>query len=306
MAIGYSSFDTPTSNVVPTWTGGRFAAEFSNTAVFTCGPDETCADGVYRQTVKGEFLVNGSPLTHVLCGPVVLSPTDYEEDGCPPAGDNCDFCTAYGYRQCAMTNDRYTNPDQATGSDFSMEDAPGFNAPLNPLNNYTINLSFEGMLFDIGAGNVLATQTWTVVGSSLSTPTLAATQGEDLVPAQATAEEIGLASTDKLFRVEHTRNRLTGALELHLVIQRAVGSAPLSSKALSVALFDADKEPMIAALGEPSGVYEIGSRSGVTTNVVYKLPPTAPVATWAAVTAVTADGEANRKVRIEELPVIQR
>lgn len=284
MALGYSSFVTPTGNLTPTFSGNRYAASFTNTAVFTCGSGETCAAGAYRQWVRGSFAVNGSPLTHILCGSVVLSAVTYREDGCPPSGSSCAGCTAYGYRACDWG---YTNPDRFTGSDYTMYDAPGFNN-VTARNTYAVDLSFVGKLINTVANTDLVSRTWTVIGTGSTLAASLTTPGTDVASLERSPPEIGLTDKDRLFSVDTTENLDTGAPELHVVIQRPFDSAPLSPKALTVALSDTQSNAVEFPPGTPE-VYEVGSRAGVTTTLVYKLPEDAPVPTLATVTAAPED-----------------
>jgi len=300
MAIGYSSFVTPSGNLTPTFGGNRYAASFTNTAVFTCGPGETCAAGVYRQWVRGSFAINGSAVTHILCGSVVLSAIDYREDGCPPSGSSCAGCTAYGYRTCDWG---YTNPDRFTGSNYTMYDAPGFNN-VRPRDNYTVDLSFVGKLINTSNNTDLVVRTWTVIGNGSLLAATRATPGTSGALEQI-PPEIGLTDKDRLFSVDMTENLDTGAPELHVVIQRPVDSAPLSPKALTVALSDAGRNAVDFPLGVPK-VYEVGSRSGVTTTLVYELPDDAPLPKLATVTAALGDEQRNAKDWTQQLLVTHR
>lgn len=302
MAIGYSSFVTPTSNITPTFDGGRYAGSFRNTATFTCGSGETCAAGAYRQYVMGSFSANGSQLAHVLCGSVVLSTAAYYEDGCPPNGSSCAGCTAYGYRACTMTNDGYTNPDQATGSDFWMTDAPGINN-VKAGTLYAINLSFQGKLINTTNSSVLVTRTWTVSGSATAGATLAA-GSTDFAPQPPDPETVGLASSDKIVGVDLTYNVLTHAPELQVIIRRPAGSAPLSHEALEVALTDANGGA-VSPLGGPE-VYEIGNRAGATTTLVYGLADDAPLPELASLTASLDGRLRNAESQVTVLPVKRR
>jgi hypothetical protein len=296
MAIGYSSFVTPTGNLTPTFGGNRYAASFTNTAVFTCGPGETCAAGVYRQWVKGSFVINGSRVTHVLCGSVVLSAAEYREDGCPPSGSSCAGCTAYGYRTCDWG---YTNPDRFTGSNYTMNDAPGFNN-VRARDNYTVDLSFVGKLINTSNNTDLVSRTWTVIGSGSSLAASLTTPGMNVA-----SLEVGLTDNDRLFSVDMTENLDTGAPELHVVIQRPFDSAPLSPEALTIALPDAEGHAGDFPLGVPK-VYEVGGRSGVTTSLVYALPEDAPVPTLATVTPVLADEQRSAENWTRQLLVTHR
>lgn len=290
MPLGYSSFVTPTGNVPPTFSKGRYSASFSNTATFTCGQGETCAVGAYRQFVMGSFAANGSPLLHILCGSVLLSSFVYQEDGCPPNGSSCAGCTAYGYRACAMSDGGYSNPDQATGSDFWMTDAPGFTNVQAGV-QYTINLSFQGKLINTTNSGVLASQTWTVSGSG----TLAS------APA---AELVGLSAGDKIVEADLTYNLISHAPEIQVVIRRPPSAAPLSPEALGIALTDADNNA-VKSLGAPKG-YEIGNRAGSTATLVYTLADDARIPELASLTARPDKRLRSAAPQVIVLPVKRR
>nr|WP_295105383.1 hypothetical protein [uncultured Caulobacter sp.] len=302
MAIGYSSFVTPTANVTPIFNGGRYAGSFSNTATFTCGSGETCAAGAYRQYVMGSFTANGSPLRHVLCGAIVLSTSVYYEDGCPPNGASCAGCTAYGYRACTMTHDRYTNPNQATGADFWMTDAPGFNN-VRAGTSYAIDLFFQGKLINATNNSVLVTQTWTVNGSATAGGALAAA-ASDSTSSSTTLKEVGLSSDDQIISADLAYNLITGSAELQVLIRRPVDSAPLSADALQVATPDAD-ENAIPLVGVPE-VYEIGNRAGVTTTLVYGLADGAALPELVSLTARPNERLRNATPHVTVLPVKRR
>lgn len=301
MALGYSSFVTPTTNLVPTFGGGRYSASFRNTATFTCGQGETCAAGAYRQYVMGSFTANGSQLSHVLCGSVLLSTAVYYEDGCPPNGSNCAGCTAYGYRACTMTNDGYTNPDQANGSDFWMTDAPGFNN-VKTGTLYAINLSFQGKLVNTTNNAVLATQTWTVSGSATAGVMLAAVPtAADVAPI---ADQVGLGAGDKIVGADLTYNLISRAPELQVTVRRPSTAASLSPEALEIALTDGDNNAVIP-LGAPE-VYEIGNRAGSTATLVYSLADDGPLPELASLTA-RSDGRLRAAAsQVTVLPVRRR
>lgn len=267
MTLSYTSFVTPDGAVAPVVSGQAFTAPFTNTAVFANSEGPDCSDGEYRQYVMGYFQVNGSTLTHQLCGTVYMNDTDFQEDGCPSGS-----CTAYGHRSCpASPLDQYTNPNQATGSNFSMTDAPGFPAMVSG-NSYVINLSFVGTLISLSLGTTLAIKAWTVEGTAVG-------------PALTTAlpPSVSLRPEDKVIGVHRSRNSLSKAEEVHLVIARKPGSAPLNTSATRLALFDAEGEPVPCGPGQ---AHDVVGKGRQTTTVVFPLP-------LVSKTPVTADLSAN-------------
>ncbi|MFZ0268744.1 hypothetical protein [Caulobacter sp.] len=298
MTLGYSSFVTPTTNVVPAFSGGGYFGAFGNTATFTCAPSENCAAGAYRQYVKGAFSANGSPVTHVLCGSIVLSTITYLEDGCPPAGANCAGCTAYGYRACTMTNDGYTNPDQATGADFWMTDAPGF-THVTSGTAYVINLSFQGSLINTTTNGVLVSKNWTVNGAATAPAPAPAPTPVSNAALSARPAAVGLRQ-DKIFSVDLTRNLISGLPEVHVVIRRAASDAPLSPEAVEIALTDALGRA-VPTLGQPI-VHEVSSRAGLTATVVHTLPDLGDPPELASLTVPT-DGRLRGEAQVTVLPV---
>jgi uncharacterized repeat protein (TIGR01451 family) len=251
--LGYSVFNTPVGNVAPSDQGDDFIAAYSIMAIFTNSAGPNCANGEYRQMVKGQFSVDGSIIMHSLCGSTVLSSTLWQEDGCPPG-----TCTAYGYRACpASASNMYSNPDQATGSQYAAYDQPGFHN-IRPGYTYSIALQFQGQLVDTAVGATLATQSWSVEGQ-LAAPTV------DLVdPLQ------GLQPSDRLVGVRLARNLANGGLEVHVLIARVHGSPQLDPNAVKVALVDVGGRPVTAA--EPVA-HEVGGQRGTTATLLHRLLP---------------------------------
>lgn len=253
MAIGYSSFVTPAGNVPPAINGSYFNAQFNNTAVFTNSDGGSCAAGEYRQQVMGSFEANGSVLTHVLCGAIYLSPVIYQEDGCPSGS-----CTAYGHRTCPAAHDnQYTNPNQATGADYEMEDRPGFSNIAGGV-RYRINLSFKGSLINTANATELVTRSWSVQGETVAPTTLKSTATTSLT-----------AGADKVVAVHFARNLETGLGEVHVVITRPPQSPALSASAISLKLHDADGTEVSTVAAQ---VYEVSALGRTTASIVFTLP----------------------------------
>lgn len=255
--LGYSVFTTPDGNVEPTDQGDNFIAAYSVVAIFTNSAGSSCANGEYRQMVKGQFSVNGVVVSHFLCEPTLLSPTLWQQDGCPPG-----VCTAYGYRACAPTAwSGYKDPDQATGSQYAMFDQPGFRN-IHPGFTYTINLEFQGQLVDTTSSpynpTVLATRNWTVVGT-LTAPTV------EMMDAPQ-----GLQLSDRLIGARLSRNLTNDGPEVHLLIARVHGSPRLDPNAVKVTLVDAQGGAVTAA--EPEA-HEVGGQRGTTASIVHRLLP---------------------------------
>lgn len=159
-----AAFNTPTGTIAPMFDGTKYAAPFNVTATFTPStPGGSCADLFYRQYVSGSFWIDGIRVTHILCQETgaVLDQNAMLEDGCPPENGSCDECTAYGYRECPSDYDYYYDPDQETGAEFWMYDAPGFSV-VQPGTTYALSLSFSGQIQN--AGGVITQSNWNVEG----------------------------------------------------------------------------------------------------------------------------------------------
>ena len=271
MALSVISFAPPSGNVVPARHGSDFNAPFVVRAEFS----GDCGNGEYRQYVRGTFKANGTPVMHVLCESLVLSPTDYREDGCPPNG-----CTAYGYRRCPQhPYDRYL-PDQASGCQFEMTDAPGFRNIS--AGNYSIDLSFEGKLINTATGAVLTSATWTTSGSTTVSATPEA------------AASVAPSSGDRLVGA-YLRVADSGSAELHIVFTRPAGRPPFDASAMGITLIDASGRRK--AMSQSPSVHEAGNRSRSTVSVVYALPAsvTAPVFVEVALDKVPVQLKVDRR-----------
>lgn len=259
--VGYTNFTTPVGNVVPTISGGRFAGTFSNSATFKDG----CANGEYRQYVKGEFKANGSVVQHLLCGNVYLSAAAYQEDGCPPG--NPAGIRAYGYRSRAGDPyDRYT-PSQAAGCQYNMYDAPGF-SNLVKGTTYKIDLAFKGSLIDTSNKTDLATQYWTVNGEV----TIALVAEGQMMADNLQATPI--TQDDKIVAAIQTVNEDTKQPELHIVIARKPDQPPLDPAFIHVTAVGVDD---VAISTERPAIYEVGNTRSATATAVFSLPAGAEV-----------------------------
>lgn len=251
--LGYSVFNTPAGNVAPVDQGDNFIAAYSIMAIFTNSAGPSCANGEYRQFIEGQFSVDGSIIAHRLCEATLMSPTVWLEDGCPSP-----TCTAYGYRACPPSaSNMYSNPDQATGSQYAAYDQPGFHN-IQPGNTYTIDLQFQGQLIDTAVGVTLATRNWSVEGQ-LTAPTV------DLMDAAQ-----GLQPSDRLIGVRLSRNLANDGPEVQVLIARVHGSPRLDPNAVKVALVDAEGQAVSAA--EPV-THEVGGQRETTATIVHRLLP---------------------------------
>jgi hypothetical protein len=254
--LGYSTFDTPVGNLQPTLQGDDFVAPFNVTATFTNSAGSSCAAGEYRQMVMGQFSVNGSVLTHILCGSTVMSPAVFQEDGCPPGA-----CTAFGYRACEPSPWSRYAPVQATGAQYAMYDQPGFTNLFHGA-TYVIDLQFRGELVDTAAGVTLAIRSWSVEGTIVA-PSPSA-------PMHMVEVAKGFQASDRLVGVHLSHNLADGGPEVHVVIARAWGSPRLDPNAVKVTLVDAEGQPVTAA--EPAA-HEVGGKRGTTATIVHRLLP---------------------------------
>jgi len=296
MAIGYSAFTTPAGNLAPTFNNGNFTATFNNTATFTHGQGETCADGEYRQYVKGALSAGGSSVPLTLCAALntTLSAV-YQEDGCPSG-----TCTAYGHRSCPTSPlDNYT-PSQATGCSFSMSDSPGF-YNVTAGTAYSVAFEFKGDLINTATNEVLATNTWTVNGAE----TAPGAVNVMVAAASTAAAPVGMRAGDKLVSADLTRNLVTGAREVQLVITRTAFEAPLSPNAVSMILKD-ENGGVIATLGAPV-VHEVGHKGETTAVIVHTLADAAPSPSHAEITLIDAKAiESLSSPNVTVLPVRPR
>lgn len=260
--VGYTNFTTPLENVEPTITGGQFVGPFSNSATFNDG----CADGEYRQYVKGEFKANGSVVPLRLCGDVFLSKNNLQEDGCPPGKDP--GVRAYGYRSRAGdAYDRYTS-NQATGCQYNMYDAPGFTS-LAKGTTYKIDLSFRGALIDTSNGNQpLVIKNWTVIGE------VTIALAEEAKMKAENSQPVPIGKDDYIVAAIQTVNEDTKLPELQIVICRTPGKAPLDPASIQVKAMGVDDDVIPT---DHSAIYEVGNKRSATATAVYPLPSGAKV-----------------------------
>jgi hypothetical protein len=251
------SFTTPAATLTPVLASGNFTAQFNATATFEPDtPGGSCADLFYRQYLFGTYTVDGLAITHYLCRAtnVVISPSVPREDGCPPVGSNCTGASAYGYRQCNMTNQYYSNPDQATGANFWMSDTPGF-YNVQPGHTYGLNLNFNGQIEN--AGGVVTQANWQVLGSA-TTP---ATTTAPLTAGSCSHNEtpVGLSVAD------HPE----GGRVAILSVARDAGAPALNAAAVDLRLWDRFGREIQTG---PAVVHEIGNARAATAHLVYPLP----------------------------------
>ncbi len=254
-----ATFVTPNGTVAPVLSDGNFNAPFNVTATFTPdGPGGSCAALSYRQYVSGTFSVNGLVVPFYLCqaSGVQLSATTAQEDGCPPNGNNCTGATAYGYRQCVMIADGYTNPDQPTGADYWMFDAPGF-TNVQAGTTYAMNLTFRGEIQNNGA--TMTQSTWQVAGT-------VTTAASNSAPAPDLATSCAHDETPIGLRVDDTPEGKRMAI---LSLARAPGSPPLNPSAVGLRLWDKAGHEIHA---EPATAHEVGDRRRTTAHLFYPLP----------------------------------
>ncbi|WP_426615951.1 hypothetical protein [Bradyrhizobium sp. McL0616] len=249
MTVSCTSFVTPAGNVAPAIHDRNYNAPFNVSATFS----GDCGQGEYRQYVSGAFKANGSALSHVLCGSVVLMPTVLQEDGCRPTG-----CTAYGYRICPAHPYNHFLPNRSDGCEFRMYDAPGF-SNISAGNTYSIDLAFEGKAINAAQGGaVLISKSWT-------------SQGSIVTESHSAIAAVGLGPADKIVGAFYTHNSVSGEPELHVVISRNAGLPPLDATSFAVTMLDAAGHR--ATLPHPPAVHEVGNLARVTTSIVYELPP---------------------------------
>ena len=175
MALTGTFTDIPSGTLQAALDGVWLRAPFDMKASFTSSTN-SCADGEYRQFVKGVFKIDGVAIEHVLCGQVLLSPDQLQEDGCPPPG-----CSAYGYRSCPEHPYNQFLPTRATGCTYEGYDAPGLTA--DPGQTVEMDLTFEAFLLNTATGEHLASANWKVVG--LAVIPSVQTEKEEEMPAKS-------------------------------------------------------------------------------------------------------------------------
>ena len=76
----------PSGTVAATISGGRLQGPFVMRATFDTAIPCTCANGEYRQYVRGSFTAGGRTVTHMLGPGRPLDPSTFQEDGDVAAG----------------------------------------------------------------------------------------------------------------------------------------------------------------------------------------------------------------------------
>lgn len=276
MPVSYASFVTPTANVVPTLQGTKFTAAYANTATFT----GDCALGEYREYVKGTYVVDGISLTHILCGSVLLSPSVYLENGCPPPN-----CTGYGHRACPPRSWSRYEPVQATGCQFTTQKVPGF-VNVQASACYAMNLTYMAHLIDTSTKSILIKREWTVTGSVV-------------VPrASDRAAPYHLAATDEIIGAHRTSNSVSAGRELHIVVSRPPEQPAIDASLIEMVLVTADGQRIVPA--QLPAVHEIGGPTRTTASIVWALdvndddPAAVEIAVDGAVRTIEVDVETTQ------------
>ncbi len=236
------------------WNGNMLEGRFVLEADFA-NDDGTCANGEYRQYIRGSYLVNGARHDHVLCGDIIISQDEFQQDGCPPP-----VCTAYGYRVCADNpKNRYT-PDRPTGCHYHMEDEPALQG--FPGETLELDLEFRGVLINTESAEVLAEHTWRV-------------RGQYTVPNALESER-----TIKTSRGEGIRARLAldveGGWSGSLTFARRVGDLPDGTPDVNIIAYDASGNKLGFDSGAGGQVRELGDSLKRTTHLSFRIAPGQP------------------------------
>lgn len=251
------AFNTPASTFAPVLSGSDFNAPFNVTATFSSDTKGACTDLSYRQYVFGTFAVNSVIVNHWLCQKtnVSLSPSTYLEDGCPPNGSNCTGCTAYGYRQCNMTNDGYF--DQSSTSEFWMYDAPGF-TNVQPGKTYAVNLNFKGEIVNTKTSTLVQQAKWEVTG-------------QVSIPKSTTTKHLSAAGAhgENPVALAFAKSKEEGPLAI-LSLRRDAGAPGLNPATIHLRLTDAKGHEIKHG---PGVAHEVGNSRRATAHVFYPLPP---------------------------------
>lgn len=159
-SITSAKFDViPSGTLVPTLSRGRLETIFPIAATFSAPDSCTCANGEYRQYIRGEMTQDGVTNDVWLTSDTLLEKARWREDG------NKDGFR-YGHRQDPSLPWNEYVPDHQTGCKFVGRDEPGLIATSGRL--LSIDLDFRGDLIDTGRTNwVLASTKWRVSGSAL-------------------------------------------------------------------------------------------------------------------------------------------
>lgn len=147
----------PSGVLAATMTGSKLGTTFDMIADFDAAAPCNCSRGEYRQSVRGSFTANGSPVTHHIGPGLTLHPTRFQLDG------NATTANYFGRRNYRTTYSHF-EPDQAGGCQFQGQDIPGISAASGTA--LTVDLDFQGVLIDTGDSNrQLASASWSVRGS---------------------------------------------------------------------------------------------------------------------------------------------
>jgi hypothetical protein len=159
-SITAAKFDViPSGTLVPALSRGRLETVFPIAATFSAPDSCTCANGEYRQYIRGEMTQDGQPNDVWVAPGTLLEKTRWREDG-------NDQGFRYGHRQDPSLPWNEYVPDHLTGCKFVGRDEPGLIATSGRL--LSIDLEFRGDLIDTGRTNwVLASTKWRVSGSAL-------------------------------------------------------------------------------------------------------------------------------------------
>jgi len=159
-SITAAKFDViPSGTLVPTLSRGRLETIFPIAATFSAPDSCTCANGEYRQYIRGEMTQDGQTNDVWLTSDTLLEKTRWREDGTKDG-------FRYGHREEPSLPWNQYVPDHQTGCKFIGRDEPGLIATSGRL--LSIDLEFRGDLIDTGRTNwILASTKWRVSGSAL-------------------------------------------------------------------------------------------------------------------------------------------
>jgi hypothetical protein len=146
--------------------GVRAGERFQMNIQFSSAGTNVCANGEFRQYVRGSFRWREhstdpwNTMVHYLRNGVQLSPTDYHEDGFANG-------SAYGYRAFNGCDDNFytdaghTTADRANGCYYGGRDFPSYTGVAG--DEYSVTLDFRGDAVDASDHDaVLQSNTWNV------------------------------------------------------------------------------------------------------------------------------------------------
>jgi len=244
----------PSGVIVPVLKGQKLEAAFLMQAEFTSS-DSDCADGEYRQYIRGEFTRNGEVVPVMLCprSNTRLSKTDFREDGCPPPPPGC---TAYGYRVCDGTKSKYT-PTEAHGCTFNGADEPSISG--TPGQKVGMDLYFNGQLKNTTTNKILAQANWQVKGEAVITHIILVTK----TPAQA----LNGNYVSALVRQSTSGDRW----EVAIVIARRPGGPVIRAREVQLSAWDAEGNAL-SIVSKPEGrLTEAGGSNTVTLSAPFQV-----------------------------------